>query len=140
MKKILSAMTESLVVVICTIAFALTAVGILASVSGRGPAGNRDFVDYWVSAPASCKPLRCSSDLAALTTASTLRSRNIVAVLGLASAVIEIGVLLGLSLLHSSFYLWNSPVWLVGIFSLRTEAAYEVEPTASAQPRHSDDG
>ena len=53
MKKILSAMTESLVVVICTIAFALTAVGILASVLERGPAGNRDFVDYWVSAPAN---------------------------------------------------------------------------------------
>jgi hypothetical protein len=49
MKKTLSAMTESLVVVICTIAFALTAVGILASVLGRGAAGNRDFVEYWAS-------------------------------------------------------------------------------------------
>jgi hypothetical protein len=36
MKNTLSAMTEFLVVVICTIAFALAAVGILASVLGRG--------------------------------------------------------------------------------------------------------
>ena len=41
------------------------------------------------------------------------RSRNLKAFLALASAVIEIGVLLGLSLLHSYFYLWTSPAWLV---------------------------
>lgn len=49
MKKTLSAMSELLVVAICTIAFALTAVGILASLLGQGAAGNRDFVEYWAS-------------------------------------------------------------------------------------------
>lgn len=49
MKKTLSAMTELLVVAICTIAFALTIVGISSSVLGRGAAGSRDFVEYWVS-------------------------------------------------------------------------------------------
>jgi len=49
MNKKLRAMAELLVVAICTIAFALTIVGILASVLGRGAAGNRDFVEYWAS-------------------------------------------------------------------------------------------
>jgi hypothetical protein len=48
MKK-LRAMTELLIVAICTIAFALTIVGILGSLLGRGAAGSRDFVEYWAS-------------------------------------------------------------------------------------------
>ena len=40
------------------------------------------------------------------------RSRTFVAILALASAVIEAGVLRGLPLLHSAFYLWTAPAWL----------------------------
>jgi|GEM_PF-354801 len=41
------------------------------------------------------------------------RSRSLLAMLALASAVIEIGALRGLPLLHSAFYLWTAPAWLV---------------------------
>ena len=40
------------------------------------------------------------------------RSRSLVAILALASAVIEIGALRGLPLLLSPFYLWTAPAWL----------------------------
>jgi uncharacterized membrane protein (UPF0127 family) len=40
------------------------------------------------------------------------RSRNLVAILALASAVIEIGAFRGLPLLHSAAYLWTAPAWL----------------------------
>jgi hypothetical protein len=40
------------------------------------------------------------------------RSRNLIAILALVSAVIEIGVLRRLPLLHSAFYLWTAPAWL----------------------------
>jgi uncharacterized protein len=40
------------------------------------------------------------------------RSRSFVAILGLASAVIEVGILRGIPLLHSAFYLWTAPAWL----------------------------
>lgn len=40
------------------------------------------------------------------------RSRSLIAILALASAVIEVGILLGLPLLHSVFYLWTAPFWL----------------------------
>ena len=47
--KKLRAIAEFLVVGICTLAFVLTAVGILASVLGRNAAGSRDFVEYWAA-------------------------------------------------------------------------------------------
>jgi uncharacterized membrane protein (UPF0127 family) len=40
------------------------------------------------------------------------RSRSIVAILALASAVIEISALRGMLLLRSEFYLWTAPAWL----------------------------
>jgi hypothetical protein len=40
------------------------------------------------------------------------RSRSLVAILALASAVIEVGILRGPPLLHSAFYLWTAPAWL----------------------------
>jgi hypothetical protein len=40
------------------------------------------------------------------------RSRGLLAALALASAVIEIGPLRGLPVLHSPFYLWTAPAWL----------------------------
>jgi len=40
------------------------------------------------------------------------RSRTLISVLAMASALIEIGALRGFSLLHSTFYLWTSPAWL----------------------------
>ena len=47
--KKLRAIVEFLVVAICTAAFALTTVGICASVLGRDAVGTRDFVEYWAS-------------------------------------------------------------------------------------------
>jgi hypothetical protein len=47
--KKLRAIAELLVVGICTVTFALTVVGIFASVLGSGAAGTRDFVEYWAS-------------------------------------------------------------------------------------------
>jgi hypothetical protein len=40
------------------------------------------------------------------------RSRSLIAVLALASAVIELGALRGVALLHSPFYIWTAPTWL----------------------------
>jgi hypothetical protein len=40
------------------------------------------------------------------------RSRSLLAILALASAVIEAGALRGLSVLHSASYLWTAPAWL----------------------------
>lgn len=41
------------------------------------------------------------------------RSRNLVAILALASAAIEIAPVRGMPLMHSAFYLWTAPGWLV---------------------------
>jgi Glycosyltransferase family 87 len=58
------------------------------------------------------------------------RSRSLVAILALASAVIEAGILWGLPLLHSAFYLWTAPAWLVWyLYATKrgyTTNAYEV--------------
>ena len=40
------------------------------------------------------------------------RSRNVIAVLALASAAIDIGALGGVVVLHSLLYLWTGPAWL----------------------------
>jgi hypothetical protein len=40
------------------------------------------------------------------------RSRNLIAILASASAVIEVGILRGLPPTHSAFYLWTAPAWL----------------------------
>jgi uncharacterized protein len=40
------------------------------------------------------------------------RSRSLIAIVALASAVIEIGALRGLPLMHSAFYIWTAPAWL----------------------------
>jgi hypothetical protein len=54
------------------------------------------------------------------------RSRSLVAILALASAVIEIGTLLGLPPTHSAFYLWTAPAWFVWyLYAIRSTA---VEP------------
>jgi hypothetical protein len=50
---------------------------------------------------------------ALLHAAYVTRSRSLVAILALASAVIEIEILRGLPLLHSALYLWTAPAWLV---------------------------
>jgi uncharacterized protein len=47
--KNLRVIAEFLVVGICTVTFALTTVGICASVLGSDAAGRRDFVEYWAS-------------------------------------------------------------------------------------------
>ena len=45
----LRAMAEFLVLAVCTVTFAFTAMGIFASMFGSGAAGSRDFVEYWAS-------------------------------------------------------------------------------------------
>jgi hypothetical protein len=45
----LRAIFEFLVVAACTMTFALTAMGIVASFFGRDAAGTRDFVEYWAA-------------------------------------------------------------------------------------------
>jgi hypothetical protein len=49
---------------------------------------------------------------ALLHAAYVTRSRSLVAILALASAVIEVEILRGVPLLHSALYLWTAPVWL----------------------------
>ena len=52
------------------------------------------------------------------------RSRSLLAILALASAVIEIGALRGLAPTHSAFYLWTAPGWLVWyLYAIRGTAA-----------------
>jgi hypothetical protein len=51
------------------------------------------------------------------------RSRNLIALLALASAVIDIGALRGLALLHSPFYIWTAPGWLAW-YLYATRAGY----------------
>ena len=48
-RKTLQTIAEVLVVGVCTLAFALTALGICASMLGSHAAGTRDFVEYWAS-------------------------------------------------------------------------------------------
>jgi hypothetical protein len=59
------------------------------------------------------------------------RSRSLIAVLALASAVIDIGALRGMALLHSAFYLWTAPAWLAWYL-------YAIRATAG-QPGHAFD-
>jgi hypothetical protein len=55
------------------------------------------------------------------------RSRGLVALLALMSAVIEIEILLGLPLLHSFFYLWTAPIFLVWyVFATRPRHANQL--------------
>ena len=48
-RKTLRAIAEVLVVVVCTVVFVFTAVGICMAVLGPNAAGSRDFVEYWAS-------------------------------------------------------------------------------------------
>jgi hypothetical protein len=62
------------------------------------------------------------------------RSRSLLAVLALASAVIEIEALRGLQLLHSASYLWTAPAWLAWyLYAIRRTAA-EPRATFNAPP------
>jgi len=55
------------------------------------------------------------------------RSRSLIAVLALASAVIELGALRGVALLHSPLYLWTAPAWLAWyLYATRTTGASNV--------------
>ncbi len=56
------------------------------------------------------------------------RSRSLIAILALASAVIEVGILRGLPLLHSAFFLWTAPVWLAW-YLYATKRSYRRMPT-----------
>jgi uncharacterized membrane protein (UPF0127 family) len=56
------------------------------------------------------------------------RSRSLVAILALASAAIEVGILRGPPVMHSALYLWTAPAWLAWYLYARhsyTANAYE---------------
>lgn len=59
------------------------------------------FIDQCVALPALLRGLQVT------------RSRTLVVLLALAGAVIEIAPLAGRELLHSKFYLWTAPTWLL---------------------------
>jgi hypothetical protein len=50
------------------------------------------------------------------------RSRNLLALLALASAVLEVAPLRGFALMQSPFYLWTAPAWL-GWYLLATRSS-----------------
>jgi hypothetical protein len=54
------------------------------------------------------------------------RSRNLIAVLALASAAIDIGALRGVEIIHSLLYIWTAPAWLLWyLYATRTTNVYE---------------
>jgi hypothetical protein len=65
------------------------------------------------------------------------RSRTLIAILALMSAVIEIAIMRSLPLLHSPFYVWSAPGWLVWyLLAARmhsTANAREVIPESAAE-------
>ncbi len=68
------------------------------------------------------------------------RSRSLVAILALASAVIEVGIFRGLPPLHSAFYIWTVPAWLAW-YLYATRSSYETKvndppPGYIAHARH----
>jgi Glycosyltransferase family 87 len=59
------------------------------------------------------------------------RSRTLIAILALMSAVVEIATLRNVPLLHSAFYLWTAPAWLVWyLFATRRRQKIEVPDLA----------
>jgi hypothetical protein len=61
------------------------------------------------------------------------RSRSLIAVLALASAVIDIAALRGMALLHSAFYLWTAPAWLAWyLYAVRATAR---QPSQAFDPQ-----
>jgi hypothetical protein len=61
---------------------------------------------------------------AVLHAAYLTRSRNLIAVLALASAAIDVGALRGVDTLHSLLYLWTAPAWLAWyLYAIRNTAA-----------------
>lgn len=75
---------------------------------------------------------------ALLHSAYVTRSRTLVGVLALMSAIIEIEILTGPPLLHSAYYLWTAPAWLVWyVLATRQKFAIgstELLPDAAARP------
>jgi hypothetical protein len=58
------------------------------------------------------------------------RSRGLIATLALASAAVEVGILRGSPLLHSSLYLWTSPAWLAWyLYAIRGASAMDASQT-----------
>jgi hypothetical protein len=71
---------------------------------------------------------------ALLHAACRTRSRSLVAILALASAVIEIGALRNLAPTHSAFYLWTAPAWLAWYLYAIRGTAVEPGETFDAPP------
>jgi hypothetical protein len=78
------------------------------------------FMDQAILIPALLYGLYCA------------RSRNLVAILALMSAMIEIEILGGVPLLTSVFYLWTAPAFLVWyLFATSTSHTIQVRNLAS---------
>ena len=58
------------------------------------------------------------------------RSRNLVAILALATAAVEIETLAGLKLGHSAFFLWTAPAWLLW-YVIATNPKYAIARTSA---------
>lgn len=65
------------------------------------------------------------------------RSRSLIAVLALASAVIEVGLFRGIPLLTAAFYLWTAPAWLVW-YLCTTRRSYAMKSATAAWNRSCD--
>jgi hypothetical protein len=81
------------------------------------------FVDQCVAIPALLRGL------------SVVRSRSLIAVLAMLSALIEAGPYLGRSLMHSKVYLWTAPAWLVWYLFAKASAAGQNTGTITAETR-----
>jgi len=69
------------------------------------------------------------------------RSRCLLAILALASAVIEIGALRGFHLLHSAWYLWTVPAWLAWyLYATKRNYRDECQRRPAARPRADGEG
>jgi hypothetical protein len=59
------------------------------------------------------------------------RSRSLVAILALASALIEVGILRGPPVMHSALYLWTAPAWLAWYLYARHDYTTKAHKEAS---------
>lgn len=80
---------------------------------------------------------QCVAIPALLYAAAVTRSRVMIAVLALASVVIESGPLAGHDLLHSRFYLWTTPFYLAW-YLLATRTEWDTTAPKGFEPHFSD--
>jgi hypothetical protein len=80
------------------------------------------FVDQCIALPALLHGL------------AVMRSRTLIAVLALLSAVIEVGPYLGRDLMHSKVYLWTTPAWLAWYLFARASGVHQKTAIDAERP------